>query len=122
MYKVIHPLGQPGIPVDIKIHFFCFVSFTATAFGKGVYFAKDPHYSLQDTYTPRDSNGHKHLYMCNVLTGMFCRGDHDMKVLPENPLTANKPYNSAVNDINNPTIFVIFHDASAYPAYLITCA
>ena len=86
-----------------------------------MYFAKDPQYSLKDTYSPQDSNGHKHLYMCNVLTGMFCRGNKEMKVLPENPQTANRPYNSAVNDINNPTIFVIFHDASAYPAYLITC-
>ncbi|CAE1270022.1 PARP10_14_15 [Acanthosepion pharaonis] len=93
----------------------------ATAYGGGVYFAVNPQYSLSDTYSPPDSNGHKHIYMCNVLTGMFCRGDSSMRVPPDNPAVQGVPYNSSVDDIKSPKIYVSFHDANVYPAYLITC-
>jgi len=39
------------------------------------------------------------------------------------PLDRSKPngnfYNSCVNNVENPTIFVVFHDDQSYPEYLI---
>lgn len=107
--------------LNIILTSFSFFLFTATAYGQGVYFAVNPQYSLSDTYSPPDNNGHKHIYMCNVLTGMFCRGDSNMRVPPDNPAAQGVPYNSTVDDINGPKIYVSFHDANVYPAYLITC-
>ena len=39
---------------------------------------------------------------------------------PKNPNNPTVVYDCAVDDVNNPMEFVIFHDAQAYPEYLIT--
>lgn len=93
----------------------------ATAYGMGVYFARDAQYSLSSTYSPPDTNGHKHIYMCNVITGISCLGSPNIRFLPDNPNVPGTKFDSSVNDLNAPSIFVIFHDASVYPTYLITC-
>ncbi|GAB1599115.1 hypothetical protein Ahia01_000188700, partial [Argonauta hians] len=85
----------------------------AVAYGQGVYFAKDIRYSAQDTYSTPDSSGIKRIYKCCVLVGQTIRGNPNLKVLP-------KPYNSAVNDTNDPSIFVTFHDSQVYPQYSIS--
>ncbi|XP_029654761.2 protein mono-ADP-ribosyltransferase PARP15-like [Octopus sinensis] len=85
----------------------------ATVFGEGVYFAKDIQYSANDTYSTPDHHGTKRIYQCSVLVGKVMRGQHGLKVLPDS-------YNSAVDNIQRPSIYVIFHDSQAYPKYLIT--
>jgi len=84
----------------------------ATAYGKGVYFAKASSYS--HAYT--DLNRGKaigHMFICKVLVGKIAAGSSTMSVPPHNKDTT-------VNDINNPVIFVIYKDAQAYPEYLLT--
>ncbi|XP_029658378.2 protein mono-ADP-ribosyltransferase PARP14-like [Octopus sinensis] len=85
----------------------------ATAFGEGVYFARDIRYSASDTYSTPDHHGTKRIYHCSVLVGRVMQGQHGLKVLQES-------YNSAVDNIQRPSICVIFHDFQAYPNYLIT--
>ncbi|XP_036364784.1 protein mono-ADP-ribosyltransferase PARP14-like [Octopus sinensis] len=85
----------------------------ATAFGEGVYFAKDIKYSASDTYSTPDHHRIKRIYQCSVLVGKVIQGQHRLKVLQES-------YNSAVNNIQTPSIYIIFHDSQAYPNYLIT--
>ena len=90
-------------------------------YGKGVYFARDASYSARDQYSPRDANNYKHIFLAKVLTGEFTVG-HQNIVTPPSKSTGNSLdlYDSVVDDVNNPNIFVIFGDAQAYPEYLFT--
>ncbi|XP_045175124.2 uncharacterized protein LOC123536214 [Mercenaria mercenaria] len=94
-----------------------------TAHGKGVYFAAPSSYSDRDQYATRDANGNKRMFWNRVLTGEFCQSNQNMSTLPEKPgVIVNYfkvYYDSAVDDVNHPGIFVIFHDTQAYPEYLI---
>ncbi|XP_025094164.1 poly [ADP-ribose] polymerase 14-like [Pomacea canaliculata] len=90
----------------------------ATCFGDGVYFAVEASYSLQTTYSPKDITGKRFLYQCKVLTGSYTKGHSGMKVLPVR--AGEERYDSATNSTISPSMFVIFHDAQAYPEYLIT--
>ena len=64
----------------------------AANFGKGVYFALNSWYSLQDNYSTIDSDGYKHILVCSVLVCNVTRGKSDMKVPPplnDNPQVSN---------------------------------
>lgn len=94
--------------------------FTATKFGDGVYFAVNAEYSCMKTYSAPDRNGVKRMYYCKVLTGDYALGEEGMRVPPANPKRGRHYiYNSVVNDLLTPDMFVIFHDSQAYPEYLI---
>jgi poly [ADP-ribose] polymerase 10/14/15 len=44
-----------------------------------------------------------------------------MKIPPaKNPINPNVLYDTVVDHVRNPTIFVVFYDAQSYPEYLIT--
>lgn len=92
----------------------------AVAFGQGVYFAKEWWYSAEDRYSPADKQGLKRIYQARVLTGTYVKGQPDFIDAPLKPNSQVLRYDSVVNDIQNPLIFVIFRDAQAYPEYLIT--
>ncbi|XP_041092722.1 protein mono-ADP-ribosyltransferase PARP14-like [Polyodon spathula] len=92
----------------------------ATAYGHGVYFAVNASYSAQPTYSLPDSKGLRYMYVARVLTGRYTVGNSTMKVPPKRSTDAHDRYDSLVNNAQNPTIFVIFHDDQAYPDYLIT--
>lgn len=94
--------------------------FLATVYGQGVYFARDWTYSAQDLYSPLDSQGFKSIYYTRVLTGEFALGSKEYVDTPLKPNQNVERYDSVVENIANPSIFVIFRDAQAYPEYLIT--
>jgi poly [ADP-ribose] polymerase 10/14/15 len=87
-------------------------------FGNGVYCARDFSYSAQDTYSPPDATGLKRIMQCRVLTGYFTKGKEGMVEPPEK--SSGVRYDTAVDDINNPAIYVVFHDYQMYPEYVIT--
>ena len=59
--------------------------------------------------------------MCKVLVGCFAEGKAGMECKNLPKLTDGvTPVDSTVNQINDPSIFVIYHDAQAFPEYLIT--
>ncbi|XP_019851552.1 PREDICTED: poly [ADP-ribose] polymerase 14-like [Amphimedon queenslandica] len=91
----------------------------ATAFGKGVYFATNSAYSHK--YADPGVNKHRYMFYVQVLTGEYTRGDTNTIVPPMKPNQQNPAvlYDSTVNDINNPTIFVVYKDTQNYPAYLV---
>ncbi|XP_071089965.1 protein mono-ADP-ribosyltransferase PARP15-like [Haliotis cracherodii] len=90
-------------------------------YGEGVYFALNSKYSAQDTYSKKDQQGHKRMYQAQVLTGEFTTGTKGMRhPPPKDPSTPHDAFDCLVNNVSNPEIFVIFHDAQAYPAYLVT--
>ncbi|XP_071978647.1 protein mono-ADP-ribosyltransferase PARP15-like [Engystomops pustulosus] len=92
-----------------------------TAYGSGTYFAVESQYSCDDRYSRLDANGKKYIYQAAVITGQCCSGKSTYKEAPHIDGDPNKGrYDSVVDDIGNPKIFVVFHDDVAYPEYLIT--
>lgn len=96
-------------------------SLSDTLYGKGVYFAKDASYSAS-SYTPRDpGTGLRHMYLAKVLVGEYTLGKPDIIVAPrKNSSDPTDTYDSVVDKIPDPSIFVVFRDFRSYPEYLIT--
>ncbi|XP_059676311.1 protein mono-ADP-ribosyltransferase PARP14 [Gavia stellata] len=98
-----------------------FAGKNAAAIGNGTYFAVDASYSAQDIYSRPDANGRRYMYLARVLTGQYCAGRGGLITPPpKNPADPTDLYDSVVDNVNNPTMFVIFNDIQAYPEYLIT--
>ena len=94
-------------------------------YGKGIYFARDASYSASDRYSPPSParNGNKYMYLARVLVGEFCVGkDTDMapSKARHGSANANDLCDSTVDDQQNPSIFVTYHDSQQYPEHLIT--
>jgi hypothetical protein len=92
-----------------------------SVWGSGTYFARDAKYVLDGNFCQAAADGRRQLLMCLVMTGIPCLGDHEQKgVLP----FRQRPhrYNSSVDSMSNPEIFIVQHPSAAYPAYLITFA
>ena len=98
----------------------CIFPFTATALGKGVYFAVASWYSAQPKYSTPDASGRKRMYQARVLTGEHTKGSSSYRVPPSNAATPGFPFDSVVDNVSMPQRFVIFLDNQAYPEYLIT--
>uniref|UniRef100_A0A674A5L2 Poly [ADP-ribose] polymerase n=1 Tax=Salmo trutta TaxID=8032 RepID=A0A674A5L2_SALTR len=87
----------------------------------GVYFAVNASYSANPRYTPPDASGHRRMYVARVLTGRYTLGDPTMRFTPRrSPTDSADRYDSLVDNLQRPSMFVIFHDDQAYPEYLIT--
>lgn len=83
---------------------------TTSAFGKGTYFAKDAIYSKE--YAKSSHDEISFMLVCDVVVGNSCMGSLK-KVLDQSQ------YDSMVNNLKNPTIFVVPNDDAAYPTYVI---
>ena len=93
--------------------------FSGTAYGRGVYFARDAQYSVN--YAAVGGYGGRHMYLAKVLVGQYCVGNPSMVVPPpKNPSKPEILYDSVVNNQSSPSIFVVFFDNQCYPEYLIT--
>ncbi|XP_076862536.1 protein mono-ADP-ribosyltransferase PARP12-like [Brachyhypopomus gauderio] len=86
-----------------------------TVFGQGTYFARDAKYS--HSYT--DECGEKFMFACRVLVGQYTKGDSQYRRPPARD-AAGTLYDCCVNDIRDPTIYVVFDRAQVYPEFLIT--
>lgn len=87
----------------------------ATAFGKGVYFARDLAYSMQSLYSPPDANGEKCIFAARVLVGKTVLGNASMIEPPDK-------FHTTVNCTSDPSIFVVYKDFQAIPEYEIRLA
>lgn len=54
-----------------------------------------------------------------VITGEWCQGTQQMKAAPYKTNAQTQQYDSVVDNVNNPSMYVVFNDASAYPEYII---
>jgi serine/threonine protein kinase len=84
----------------------------ATFYGEGVYFARDAEYSARDTYSAPNVRGEKHVFLCRVLVGAYTLGNGLMRVPPARA-DRNGAYDSTVDSVDAPSIFVVYHDAQA---------
>jgi len=96
-----------------------FQIFVAAAFGNGTYFAKNSSYSAQPQYSRPDVRGHRYIIQTRVITGDWTPGQNGMKAAPYKNNSPTEQYDSVVDNVQSPTIFVVFHDTAAYPEYII---
>ncbi|XP_055981355.1 protein mono-ADP-ribosyltransferase PARP10 [Sorex fumeus] len=110
---------------DICTHGFnrSFCGRNGTLYGQGVYFARRASLSVQDRYSPPDADGHKAVFVARVLTGDYAQGCRGLRAPPLRDPSGAEPlrFDSAVDCLRQPSIFVIFHDTQALPTHLITC-
>ena len=89
----------------------------AVRYGKGVYFARDASYSSSTTYSRPNAEGIQYMFACRVVVGEYCLGKNE--ALTPDARQGHQLYDTTVNDVKNPSIFVTYHDAQAYPDYLV---
>ena len=95
------------------------LAFAATMLGCGSYFAKNSSYSAQPTYSKPNGQGHKYIIQTRVITGEWCQGSQQLRAAPYKTTAQTEQFDSVVDNPNSPSIFVVFHDAAAYPEYII---
>lgn len=94
--------------------------FIAAYFGKGVYFAVNAWYSAQEKYAVVEkATGCRYMFVCKMLVGEYTKGSKEMKVAPALPDRPNELYDTLVDNVGTPTIFVAMTDSQAYAEYLI---
>ncbi|XP_053719548.1 protein mono-ADP-ribosyltransferase PARP12 [Synchiropus splendidus] len=86
-----------------------------TAYGQGSYFARDAKYS--DSYTG-DSDV-RSMFLSRVLVGDYTRGNPEYRRPPAKLDCGAEFYDSCVDQVLSPSIFVIFEKHQIYPEYLI---
>eukprot|EP01084_Bolivina_argentea_P122543 217149_1 len=90
---------------------------TRKRYGSGTYFAKNASYSVNGGYCGKDKNGIFYILLCKVIVGDYIVGNRSMKQIPRK--SNGEEYDSMVNTMTNPTIFVIVRDYHALPFYLV---
>ena len=108
--EVLHKIVQQGFNRS-------FCGKNATFYGKGVYFARDASYSTNKTYAVPDAKGVQHMFWTRVVVGEYCKGVKD--ALTPDVRSGLDLFDTTVNNVADPAIFVTYHDAQAYPEYLI---
>ena len=86
-------------------------------FGNGTDFAKDPYFAAK--YCSRDENGYYALFVCKVIIGEYGLGYESMQEGSLYRTNSCLQYDSFVNDLENPQIFVINRDYHSFPVYII---
>ncbi|CAE8587720.1 unnamed protein product, partial [Polarella glacialis] len=89
--------------------------------GCGTCLARDAKYVADGQFCPRRPDGSRCMLLCLLTTGLPCLGDPAHKgCLP----FRQKPhrYNSSVDSLACPEIYILQNPGAAYPAYLITFA
>ncbi|CAC5389226.1 PARP7S [Mytilus coruscus] len=89
---------------------------TGNKYGKGSYFAK--YAKTADSYI--DFGVKKHMFVVRVLPGDYAPGSSSfVRPPPRNPSDPFELYDSCVDNLQNPIIYVIFTFDQVYPEYII---
>merc|ERR1712232_317377 len=89
----------------------------ASLWGPGTYFARDAKYCYDGGFCHPLPDGSRQMLLCLLTTGMPCLGCPTHRgVLPVRH--GRHRYNSSVDCISNPEIYVIQNPGAAYPAYV----
>ncbi|XP_077123261.1 zinc finger CCCH-type antiviral protein 1-like isoform X3 [Ranitomeya variabilis] len=88
-----------------------------TVYGQGSYFARDASYS--HNYSTPTSSGTRAMFIARVLVGDYVTGNPQMKRPPLRPGSISQCYDSCVDNIISPSIFVVFEKHQIYPEYLL---
>lgn len=82
----------------------------------GSYFARDASYS--DRYSALSSSSKRIMFVAQVLVGDFTKGKREY-LRPPARETGKGLYDSCVDSVSNPSIFVIFEKYQIYPEFLV---
>eukprot|EP00912_Choanoflagellata_sp_UC4_P001709 UC4_evm1s1092 len=98
-----------------------FAGLNMVRFGRGVYFALKSSYSSHPQYAKPDEKGIQRMFMCRILVGHFCMGVNGQRVPDVRIEESHTLYDSTTDNMNpeRRQMFVTYHDAQAYPEYII---
>ena len=96
-----------------------FAGRNAMRYGQGSYFARDASYSTYPLYSERDANGVQSIFLARVVVGEYTLGVQNARTPAERDATTHALYDSTVDNVRDPSIFVTYTDGQAYPEYLI---
>ncbi|XP_069820321.1 zinc finger CCCH-type antiviral protein 1-like [Dendropsophus ebraccatus] len=91
--------------------------FHGFGYGQGNYFARDALYA--DNYSVPAPDGTQSMFIARVLVGDYATGSPQMTSPPLRPNSITRRYDSCVDNIINPAIFVVFKRHQIYPEYLL---
>ncbi|KAM3607106.1 uncharacterized protein V6R79_001842 [Siganus canaliculatus] len=119
--RLFHGTREDSV-AHINTHGFnrSYAGMNAAVYGNGSYFAVKASYSAHNKYSQPNQNGEKLMYLCRVLTGEFTLGQQGLVVPPPKTALSSDQYDSVVDDMANPSMFIVFYDNQAYPEHLIT--
>ena len=86
----------------------------ATVYGEGAYFAKTAKYSHSYTKPPE-----RFMFLARVMVGEYTKGDRSYRREPEKPGTSHELYDSCFDNVDNPSIHIVFDRDQYYPEFLI---
>ncbi|XP_071242279.1 protein mono-ADP-ribosyltransferase PARP12-like isoform X1 [Salvelinus alpinus] len=86
-----------------------------TPYGQGSYFSKDAKFS--HSYTSQ--SGVRSMFVCRVLVGNYTQGHSSYLCPPSKDGSHTISYDSCVDDIYNPSVFMVVGKHQVYPEYLI---
>jgi hypothetical protein len=116
--------GSPAIDsiVSDPLNGFKVTLSKTTMWGVGSYFARDAQYPDDHGFSGEPGpDGSKEVLLCLVVTGMSVLGDEAYAIKPYRHGTQYR-YNSFVDSLSNPEIFVVNTSDAVLPAYVITYA
>ena len=91
----------------------------ASSFGQGAYFTAEA--ILSNLYCQQDSDAVRYMFLAEVLVGSFAKGEPSMKRPPykEDSTSKEERHDSCVDNVDKPTIYVLFDPDQYYPSFLI---
>ncbi|MPC11923.1 Poly [ADP-ribose] polymerase 12 [Portunus trituberculatus] len=89
---------------------------TKDKYGKGTYFSNSS--AVARTYCTPDTQGHLFMILADVIIGYMTLGNKNLNKPPLNSLI-DKPYDTTVDSMTAPTIFVKYYKEEYYPEYII---
>lgn len=86
--------------------------------GKGAYFATDA--KTSDNYAQANDDGHRFMFMARVLVGRYGQGAQGMQRPPlVGGANSMELFDSVVDNLDHPRIYVVFRNQQIYPEFLI---
>ncbi|XP_018424407.1 PREDICTED: poly [ADP-ribose] polymerase 12-like [Nanorana parkeri] len=85
-------------------------------YGQGSYFARDALYAHK--CSPVGSLGTRTMFVARVLVGHFSNGNPTLRRPPQK-YGSSETYDSCVDNVYNPSVFVVFEKQQAYPEFMV---